>query len=161
VAIAIGVMNVADVRPIVRKYAGTHVPTEYAKVEAENKRRLVEAWEDVRRRRSTKPSMFGNWSLGALFGMEVRFFFFQHGCPRIRCWLVLGQDPYASEEPPKTPVEQGRERAQKMYLEEQKYWKDHADEFKKLMEEDKEKQMLEYVANLLFFLSLTSNRACC
>jgi hypothetical protein len=58
---------------------------------------------------------------------------------------VRQQDPYSSEEPPKTPVELGRERAQKMYLEEQKMWREHADEFKRMVEEDKEKQMQEYV----------------
>lgn len=47
--------------------------------------------------------------------------------------------------PPETEVEQMRKAAQRLYLEEQKYWKDNAAIIEQQIEEDKQRQLKEYV----------------
>jgi import inner membrane translocase subunit TIM50 len=47
------------------------------------------------------------------------------------------------DESPQLLVEKDRARAQQAYVEEQKYWKENEGTFKKLMEEDRERQMAE------------------
>lgn len=44
---------------------------------------------------------------------------------------------------PETDVEKVRKSAQKLYLEEQKYWKDNEELINKQIEEDKARQMAE------------------
>jgi import inner membrane translocase subunit TIM50 len=48
-----------------------------------------------------------------------------------------------------TYLEQKRAQAQKLYLEEQEYWAKNADEIKRLMEEDRQKQMAEMKGSLM------------
>lgn len=50
--------------------------------------------------------------------------------------------------PPETDVEQMRKAAQKLYLEEQKYWKDNAALIEQQIEEDKQRQIKECVGLL-------------
>lgn len=57
---------------------------------------------------------------------------------------VLSQSP-SGDKPPETDVEKVRKNAQRMYLEEQKYWKDNEEMIQKQMAEDREKQLKEYV----------------
>jgi import inner membrane translocase subunit TIM50 len=45
--------------------------------------------------------------------------------------------------PPETDVEKVRKNAQRMYLEEQKYWKDNEESIKKSMDDDRERQLKE------------------
>jgi import inner membrane translocase subunit TIM50 len=47
--------------------------------------------------------------------------------------------------PPETDVEKVRKNAQRMYLEEQKYWKDNEESIKKSMDDDRERQLKELV----------------
>jgi len=44
---------------------------------------------------------------------------------------------------PETDVEKVRKSAQKLYLEEQKYWKDNEEVINKQIEEDRQRQMNE------------------
>lgn len=48
-----------------------------------------------------------------------------------------------------TYLEQKRAQAQKLYQEEQEYWRQNADEIKRLMEEDRQKQMAEMKGSLM------------
>ncbi|KAH9469019.1 hypothetical protein Pst134EA_009540 [Puccinia striiformis f. sp. tritici] len=57
------------------------------------------------------------------------------------------------DESPQLLVEKDRARAQQAYIEEQKYWKENEGTFKKLMEEDRERQMAEMKGSLLSFLT--------
>lgn len=43
---AIGIYKPADVRPILKAYAGKNVPLEYAKKEAEAKQKHIEEWRN-------------------------------------------------------------------------------------------------------------------
>ena len=54
--------------------------------------------------------------------------------------------------PPETDVEQMRKAAQKLYLEEQKYWKDNAALIEQQIEEDKQRQIKECVFALHYWL---------
>lgn len=47
------------------------------------------------------------------------------------------------DEPPELYIEQVRKHSQRMYLEEQKYWKDNAALIQKQMDDDREKQLKE------------------
>ena len=57
---------------------------------------------------------------------------------------MRGQPPNR-DTPPDTEMEAKRKIYQRMYLEEQKYWKDNEEIIKKQMDEDREKQLKECV----------------
>ncbi|CAD6564449.1 MAG: mitochondrial inner membrane protein required for protein import [Tremellales sp. Tagirdzhanova-0007] len=128
---SIGIFSPADVRPVLKAYQGKDIPNEYAKNEAESKRVAVEEWN-----RLHPSSMHGAGSgfLSSVFGSVA----------------APGQ---SRPNQPMTYLEQKRAQAQRIYQEEQKYWADHADEFKKLIEEDKQKQMAEMKGSLMGYLS--------
>lgn len=48
-----------------------------------------------------------------------------------------------------TYLEVKRQQAQRQYEEEQKYYKEHADEFARMIEEDKQRQMAEMKGSLM------------
>lgn len=56
-----------------------------------------------------------------------------------------------SDAPPETDIEKMRKTAQKLYLDEQKYWKDNAEIIQKQIEEDKQRQLKECVRSPLAF----------
>lgn len=62
-SLAIAIYNPPDVRPILQTYAGTDIPIEYAKKEAEAKQKHIEEWE-----RSRKGLSKGGFTLSSLFG---------------------------------------------------------------------------------------------
>lgn len=133
---SIGIFNPADVRPILKAYDGKDIPNEYAKKEAEAKRVAVEEWERLH------PSAVhgaGSGFLSSMFGSVA----------------APGQ---TRPNQPMTYLEQKRAQAQRIYQEEQKYWADHADEFKKLIEEDKQKQLAEMKGSLLGYLAGTGSK---
>ncbi|EGG08043.1 uncharacterized protein MELLADRAFT_47924 [Melampsora larici-populina 98AG31] len=119
--------GVQDVRDVVRAYEGRDPVKAYAESEARQKKVLLDKWEEQRERRKS------GWYIdfGALFGLS-------------------NSNP---DEPPKLVVEKDRARAQQAYLEEQKYWKDNEASFKKLMEEDRERQLAEMKGSLLGFIT--------
>ncbi|WWD22651.1 hypothetical protein CI109_107144 [Kwoniella shandongensis] len=128
---SIGIFNPADVRPILKAYEGKDIPVEYAKKEAEAKKKAIEDWE---RTHPTAVAGAGSGFLSSMFGSVAA-----PGSTR--------------PNQPMTYLEQKRAQAQKIYQEEQKYWAEHADEFKKLIEEDKQKQLAEMKGSLLGYLS--------
>ncbi|OCF72346.1 mitochondrial import inner membrane translocase subunit TIM50 [Kwoniella mangroviensis CBS 8886] len=128
---SIGIFNPADVRPILKAYEGKNIPVEYAKKEAEAKQKAIEEWE---RMHPSAISGAGSGWLSSMFGSVA----------------APGQ---TRPNQPMTYLEQKRAQAQKIYQEEQKYWAEHADEFKKLIEEDKQRQIAEMKGSLLGMLT--------
>ncbi|OCF34942.1 mitochondrial import inner membrane translocase subunit TIM50 [Kwoniella heveanensis BCC8398] len=127
---SIGIFSPADVRPILKAYQGKNIPVEYAKKEAEAKQKAVEEWE---RLHPTAVAGAGSGWLSSMFGSVA----------------APGQQ---RSNQPMTYLEQKRAQAQKIYQEEQKYWAEHADEFKQLIEEDKQRQLAEMKGSLLGML---------
>ncbi|WVW81240.1 hypothetical protein I302_103231 [Kwoniella bestiolae CBS 10118] len=127
---SIGIFNPADVRPILKAYEGKNIPVEYAKKEAEAKQKAVQEWE---RMHPSAVAGAGSGWLSNVFGSVA----------------APGQ---TRPNQPMTYLEQKRAQAQKIYQEEQKYWAEHADEFKKLIEEDKQRQIAEMKGSLLGML---------
>ncbi|KAH9819595.1 HAD-like domain-containing protein [Melampsora americana] len=119
--------GVQDVRDVVQAYEGRDPVKAYAESEARQKKVLLDKWQAQQERRKS------GWYIdfGALFGLN-------------------NSNP---DEPPKLVVEKDRARAQQAYLEEQKYWKENEASFKKLMEEDRERQLAEMKGSLLGFIT--------
>ncbi|WRT63191.1 uncharacterized protein IL334_000094 [Kwoniella shivajii] len=128
---SIGIFNPADVRPILKAYEGKDIPVEYAKKEAEAKQKAIEEWERVH---PSAVAGAGSGWLSSMFGSVA----------------APGQ---TRPNQPMTYLEQKRAQAQKIYQEEQKYWAEHADEFKQLIEEDKQRQLAEMKGSLLGMLA--------
>ncbi|WVQ82805.1 hypothetical protein IAT38_004937 [Cryptococcus sp. DSM 104549] len=127
---SIGIFSPADVRPILTAYQNKDIPVEYAKKEAEAKAKAVEEWE---RAHPNAVAGAGSGFLSSMFGSVAA--------------------PGSSRpNQPMTYLEQKRAQAQAIYKEEQKYWAEHADEFKQLIEEDKARQLAEMKGSLLGYL---------
>src|SRR6266404_4132528 len=62
---AIGILNPPDIRPILTAYQGKDIATEYAKVEAANKARLVEEWKA--KHKSSAGIASGGFTISRLF----------------------------------------------------------------------------------------------
>lgn len=60
-----------------------------------------------------------------------------------KCVDDEGEQTTMRDSVPETDVEKVRKSAQKLYLEEQKYWKDNEELINKQIEEDKQRQMAE------------------
>ncbi|KIK60987.1 hypothetical protein GYMLUDRAFT_200285, partial [Collybiopsis luxurians FD-317 M1] len=86
---SIAIYKPPDVRPILSAYHGKDVPTEYAKLEAEGKRKHIENWMQNKGSRSN--------SFGSFFGVSSR----------------------STQNAPPTYLEQKRKEAQQQYLDEQ------------------------------------------
>lgn len=67
---AIGIYKPDDVRPIIQKYRGTDVPTEYAKAEAEAKRVFLADYAKSHGGKAVVSRGLGSgaWTMSALFG---------------------------------------------------------------------------------------------
>jgi hypothetical protein len=59
---AIAIFKPQDVRPILTAYQGKDIPTEYAKVEAEGKKKHIEEWQQNKGSTSN--------SFGSIFGLS-------------------------------------------------------------------------------------------
>lgn len=67
--LAIGIMHPPDVRPVLKAYEGKDIPKTFAALEAENKRRQLEAWEKKHGGHSAAAAgAVGRVSFGSLFG---------------------------------------------------------------------------------------------
>ncbi|QRV84369.1 NLI interacting factor-like phosphatase [Ceratobasidium sp. AG-Ba] len=128
---SIAIHNPADVRPILKAYQGKDIPKAYAAVEAEQKRKVIEEWEKNRRQGGS-----GSMSIGGLFGFG--------GATKSQ----------PTDQPPLTYLEQRRKEYQKLYQEDQAYWAANSEKFKKMMEEDREKQMKEMGGSLLGWMGM-------
>lgn len=74
--VALAIHRPADVRPILKAYAGKDVALEYGKFEEEMKKKHIEEWE----KSGKKNSVVQGVSIGKLFG-GVSFFSFLPFCP--------------------------------------------------------------------------------
>ncbi|KDE03470.1 hypothetical protein MVLG_06032 [Microbotryum lychnidis-dioicae p1A1 Lamole] len=126
---ALAVRRVQDVRPVIQHYEGKHIPTAYAEVEAKMKKELVDKWE---RERQAMGQGWGRWVREAFAGIAKK----------------------PSDQPPELDIEKQRRISQKLYEEEQKYWKDNEALIKKQIEEDKERQLKEMKGSLLTFMGI-------
>ncbi|KAH9935110.1 NIF-domain-containing protein [Epithele typhae] len=109
---SIAIFKTQDVRPILEAYDGKNIPIEWAKKEAEMKRKHVEEWEHSRKGLSR-----GGMTLSSLFGSS---------------------DPASGSQAPPTYLEQKRLEAQHQYLEEQEYLKKNKAYFDQLIKEEQE-----------------------
>ncbi|EJT97002.1 HAD-like protein [Dacryopinax primogenitus] len=130
---SIAIHKVPDVRPILHKYADQDIPTAYAAIEAAQKQKAVEEWNATH---SSASGSMGSFTLSSMFG----------GAP-------------AAPKMPMSYLEQKRAEAQAIYLEEQKYFKEHEGEMKRLMEEDRQRQLGEMRGSLLGYLGLQGPQA--
>ncbi|GAA6009909.1 hypothetical protein JCM11491_000863 [Sporobolomyces phaffii] len=125
---ALAVKGVKDVRPVIKYYEGKHIPTAYYEAELRAKRELEDKWTHDKTDNSVK-----GW-ISSLFGGLTK--------TTIR------------DSAPETDVEKVRKSAQKLYLDEQKYWKDNEEIINKQIEEDKQRQMNEMRSSLLGMIGL-------
>ncbi|GAA6047752.1 hypothetical protein JCM3770_001760 [Rhodotorula araucariae] len=125
---ALAIKGVKDVRPVIKHYEGKHIPTAYAEAEARAKKELLDKWEAERADTSVK-----GW-IGSLFG-----------------GLTKGT---IRDAPPETDVEKVRKTAQKLYLDEQKYWRENAETINAQIEEDKQRQLKEMSSSLIGMMGL-------
>ncbi|GAA5884911.1 hypothetical protein JCM6882_007148 [Rhodosporidiobolus microsporus] len=125
---ALAVKGVKDVRPVIKHYEGKHIPTAYYEAEMKAKKELQDKWEAEKSDTSAKgwvKSMFGG-----LTKTTIR------------------------DSAPETDVEKVRKNAQKLYLDEQKYWKDNEAVIQQQIEEDKQRQLKEMSTSLIGFMGL-------
>ncbi|EJF60655.1 NIF-domain-containing protein [Dichomitus squalens LYAD-421 SS1] len=110
---SIAIFRTPDVRPVLKAYEGKNIPIEYAKKEAEMKRKHLEEYEHSRKGLSR-----GGFTFGALFGGS--------------------EQPSAASHAPLTYLEQKRLEAQRRYLEEQEYLKQNKETLDKMIKEQEE-----------------------
>ncbi|GAA5961214.1 hypothetical protein JCM8115_005870 [Rhodotorula mucilaginosa] len=125
---ALAIKRVKDVRPVIKHYEGKHIPTAYMEAEQRTKQEMLDKWEQQRKDSSVKgwiSSLFSGLTQGTI-----------------------------RDAPPETDVEQMRKAAQKLYLEEQKYWKDNAALIEQQIEEDKQRQIKEMSSSLVGMMGL-------
>ncbi|OBZ69462.1 Mitochondrial import inner membrane translocase subunit TIM50 [Grifola frondosa] len=109
---SIAMYKTPDVRPILTAYQGKNVPIEYAKKEAEAKRKFIEEWEHSRKGLSR-----GGFTLSGLFG---------------------GSAQQTASPVPLTYIEQKRLEAQQQYLEEQAYLNANKENFDKMIKAEQD-----------------------
>ncbi|CEL58447.1 Mitochondrial import inner membrane translocase subunit TIM50 OS=Cryptococcus neoformans var, neoformans serotype D (strain JEC21 / ATCC MYA-565) GN=TIM50 PE=3 SV=1 [Rhizoctonia solani AG-1 IB] len=129
---SIAIHSPPDVRPILKAYQGKDIPKTYAAVEAEQKRKVVEEWEKKRKAGGSS----GNMAIGGLFGFGG----------------ATKQHP--ADQPPLTYLEQRRKEYQDLYKQDQAYWAENSEKFRKMMEEDRERQMKEMSGSLLGWMGM-------
>lgn len=139
---ALAIKRVKDVRPVIKHYEGKHIPTAYMEAEQRTKQEMLDKWEQQRKDSSVK-----GW-ISSLFSGLTQV------SPRFKSLFLLpdktdhgalNEQGTIRDAPPETDVEQMRKAAQKLYLEEQKYWKDNAALIEQQIEEDKQRQIKECV----------------
>ncbi|THU98030.1 HAD-like protein [Dendrothele bispora CBS 962.96] len=114
---SIAIYKPQDVRPILTAYQGKDIPTEYAKIEAEGKRKHVEEWQQNKGSTSN--------SFGSLFGLS---------------------SSRSAQNAPPTYLEQKRKEAQQQYLEEQAYINKNREYLEELLKQDQD-MMAQMVPN--------------
>ncbi|KAG8980877.1 mitochondrial inner membrane protein required for protein import, partial [Tulasnella sp. 427] len=123
---SIGIVQPGDVRQVLKAYEGKDIPAAYAQLEADHKKRFIEAWEKKHGGKHAAGSAnVGRVSFGSLFGGGS-------SGPSL--------DP---TQPPPTYLELKRKEAQEYYRREQVWIKENEEELKKAVEADKQAQMAE------------------
>lgn len=149
--LAIAIHRAQDVRPILTAYAGKDVAVEYAKKEADSKRKHVEEWE-----RSGKSSgAVGGVTLSGLFGMGSSVCLLSFLAITILTSFVhpLHQSSSPKSGPPLTYLEQKRKEAQEFYKSEQEFFKSQEAEMQKFIEDEKARQAKEMGGSLFGMLT--------
>jgi mitochondrial import inner membrane translocase subunit TIM50 len=141
---ALAIRGVKDVRPVIKHYEGRHIPTAYAEAEAAQKKALMDKWE---KDRESTVSTWISAALGSFTKVSSSCGSMPFDPSRISsltsCSSLRFPSLQSRDTPPETDVEKVRKNAQRMYLEEQKYWKDNEEIIKKQMDDDREKQLKE------------------
>ncbi|KAF5363180.1 hypothetical protein D9758_008395 [Tetrapyrgos nigripes] len=114
---SIAIYKPQDVRPILTAYQGKDIPTEYAKIEAEGKKKHIEEWAQNKGNTSN--------SFGSMFGVS---------------------SSRSAQNAPPTYLEQKRKEAQQQYQEEQAYIKKNKDYLEQLLKQDQD-MMAQMVPN--------------
>ncbi|KAH9851103.1 NIF-domain-containing protein [Lenzites betulinus] len=109
---SIAIFKTPDVRPVLQAYEGKDIPIEFAKKEAEMKKKHIEEWEHSRKGLSR-----GGLTLSSLFGSS---------------------EQAVASPVPLTYLEQKRLEAQRHYLEEQEYLRANKDNFDRMLKEEQE-----------------------
>ncbi|KAI0629646.1 NIF-domain-containing protein [Trametes polyzona] len=109
---SIAIFKTPDVRPVLKAYEGKNIPIEFAKKEAEMKRKHLEEWEHSRKGLSR-----GGLTLSSLFG---------------------GSEQHVASPVPLTYLEQKRLEAQQHYKEEQDYLAANKENFDRMIKEEQE-----------------------
>ena len=120
-------MNPPDVRPILKAYQGKDIATEYAKVEAANKARLVEEWKA--KHKSNTGISTGGFTISRLFSRDPDP---THNLPS-----------NSADGMPLTYLEQKRLLTQKQYRSDIEFLRKNHDMLKKQKEQMQEAQMKE------------------
>ncbi|CAE6483569.1 hypothetical protein ACGC1H_005278 [Rhizoctonia solani] len=129
---SIAIHSPPDVRPILKAYQGKDIAKTYAAVEAEQKRKVIEEWE--KNRKTGGPS--GNMAIGGLFGFGG------------------AKKQHPADQPPLTYLEQRRKEYQDLYKQDQAYWAENSEKFRKMVQEDRERQMKEMGGSLLGWMGM-------
>ncbi|KAF8324887.1 HAD-like domain-containing protein [Cantharellus anzutake] len=122
---SIAIHKTEDVRPVLKAYAGKDVAVEYAKKEAESKKKHIEEWE----RQGGNKSVVGGFTMSSLFGSSS------------------GTRP-TKKGPPPTYLEAKRAEAQEYYRQELAYFKAQEPQMQKMIEEERERQTKEMSGSL-------------
>jgi import inner membrane translocase subunit TIM50 len=125
-----------------KAFHGKDIPVEYAKQEAEAKRRHVEAWQQGGAKRLSE----SGFTLSGMFGGSSSVRSFPSSSHHETDQISL-QSQHNSPIPP-TYLEQKRAEAQMMYREEQAYFAANKENFERLLEEDRQAMAKEMSGNL-------------
>ncbi|KAI0827729.1 NIF-domain-containing protein [Trametes gibbosa] len=109
---SIAIFKTPDVRPVLKAYEGKDIPIEFAKKEAEMKKRHLEEWEHNRKGLSR-----GGLTLSSLFGSS---------------------EQAVASPVPLTYLEQKRLEAQRHFVEEQEYLRANKENFDRMIKEEQE-----------------------
>ncbi|PPQ88498.1 hypothetical protein CVT25_013169 [Psilocybe cyanescens] len=123
---SIAIYKPADVRPILKAYAGKNIPLEYGKLEAEMKAKHIAEWEA---KNKNKPIAGSGFSFSGLFGMS-------------------DAPPLPKNMAPPTYLEQKRAEAQRQYQQEMKYVNDNREELERLLEQDQKAMQAQVPGSL-------------
>jgi len=119
---SVAIYRPPDVRPILKAFQGKDIPIEYAKQEAEAKRRHIEAWQQGGGKRLSE----SGFTLSSMFG---------------------GSSTSPGSPVPPMYLEQKRAEAQALYKEEQAYIATNKENFERLLEEDRQAMAREMSGN--------------
>lgn len=121
---SIAIYKPADVRPVLKAYAGKDIPLEYAKVEAEMKAKHVAEWK------AKHKSIGPGFSFSSALGLSTT-----PGLPK--------------DQAPPTYLEFKRQEAQQHYKEEMKYINDNKEELERLLAQDQQMMNAQVPGTLL------------
>lgn len=147
--LAVAIYQAPDVRPIIKQYEGQDIAKAYAVKEAEMKRRHLESWQKTHEGKRVASGAVAKVSMSSLFGgggppglapVSPHSKSFEKTVSIRPALSFQTTDP---NQPPLTYLELKRREAQEFYRREQQWFKENEEELKRLVEEDKAKQLAE------------------